>query len=123
MFRKTFQPDICDTTIPSTFGNERLNVVIFGLKTTTLIPYVLYLAKNISDTTALNKMYGILESYVMRRIVTRASTTNYTKLFLSLSPTKYLLHRIYETVCKCLAAPTPRFLMTLNFGMVLNTLN
>lgn len=43
--------------------------------------------------------------------------------FSPLSPMKYLLHRIYETVCKCLAAPTPRFLMTLNFGMVLNTLN
>lgn len=84
LFRKTFQPDICDTTIPSTFGIERLNVVIFGLKTTTLIPYVLYLAKNISDTTALNKMYGILESYVMRRIVTHATSKNYNNLFLSL---------------------------------------
>lgn len=60
-----------------------MNIVIFGLKTTTLIPYVLYLAKNISNLAILNEMYGILESYVMRRIVTRASTTNYTKLFLS----------------------------------------
>lgn len=84
LFRKTFQPDICDTTIPSTFGIERLNVVIFGLKTTTLIPYVLYLAKNISDTNALNQMYGILESYVMRRIVTHATSKNYNNLFLSL---------------------------------------
>lgn len=84
LFRKTFQPDICDTTIPSTFGIERLNVVIFGLKTTTLIPYVLYLAKNISDANALNQMYGILESYVMRRIVTHATSKNYNNLFLSL---------------------------------------
>lgn len=84
LFQKTFQPDICDTTIPSTFGIERLNVVIFGLKTTTLIPYVLYLAKNISDTNALNQMYGILESYVMRRIVTHATSKNYNNLFLSL---------------------------------------
>ena len=84
LFRKTFQPDICDTTIPSTFDIERLNVVIFGLKTTTLIPYVLYLAKNISNLAILNEMYGILESYVMRRIVTHATSKNYNNLFLSL---------------------------------------
>ena len=83
LFQQTFKSDFCSTTIPSDFGIERLNIVIFGLKTTTLIPYVLYLAKNISNLAILNEMYGILESYVMRRIVTRASTTNYTKLFLS----------------------------------------
>lgn len=83
LFQQTFKSDFCNTTIPSDFGIERLNIVIFGLKTTTLIPYVLYLAKNISNLAILNEMYGILESYVMRRIVTRASTTNYTKLFLS----------------------------------------
>lgn len=84
LFRNTFQPDICDTTIPPTFGIERLNVVIFGLKTTTLIPYILYLAKNISNPIILNEMYGILESYVMRRIVTHATSKNYNNLFLSL---------------------------------------
>ena len=78
LFQQTFKSDFCSTTIPSDFGIERLNIVIFGLKTTTLIPYVLYLAKNISNLAILNEMYGILESYVMRRIVTRASTTNYT---------------------------------------------
>lgn len=83
LFQQTFKSDFCSTTIPSDFGIERLNIVIFGLKTTTLIPYVLYLAKNISNLAILNEMYGILESYIMRRIVTRASTTNYTKLFLS----------------------------------------
>lgn len=45
LFQQTFKSDFCSTTIPSDFGIERLNIVIFGLKTTTLIPYVLYLAK------------------------------------------------------------------------------
>lgn len=81
LFRQTFQPSLCDTTTPSAFGIERLNVVIFALKTTTLIPYVLYLAKNVSDPAVLNQMYGLLESYVMRRIIVRASTRNYNNLF------------------------------------------
>lgn len=45
-FRNTFRPETCSTSIPSTFGIERLNIVIFGLKTSTLIPYMLYIAKN-----------------------------------------------------------------------------
>ena len=84
LFQKTFHPADCNAAIPSTFGIERLNVIIFGLKNTTLIPYVLYLARSISNDTVLNELYGILESYVMRRIVTRIPTTNYSKLFLSL---------------------------------------
>ena len=90
LFQTLFQPDSCNATIPSTFGIERLNVIIFGLKTTTLIPYVLYLAKNISDQMQLNEMYGILESYIMRRTITRASSKNYNNLFPSLIASKIL---------------------------------
>ena len=60
----------------NTYCGGNKNTILDTLK-------VLYLAKNISNLAILNEMYGILESYVMRRIVTRASTTNYTKLFLS----------------------------------------
>lgn len=76
-FKDTFQPDYCDMNIPSTYGIERLNVIIFGLKTSTLIPYVLYVAKNVYDQDERNKMYGILESYIMRRIIVHATTKNY----------------------------------------------
>ncbi len=84
LFRQTFQPALCDTTTPSAFGIERLNVVIFALKTTTLIPYVLYLAKNVANPADLDQMYGILESYILRRTIVRASAKNYNNLFQSL---------------------------------------
>lgn len=83
-FKDTFQPNYCDMNIPSTFGIERLNVIIFGLKTSTLIPYVLYISKNVYDQDERNKMYGILESYIMRRIIIHATTKNYNNLFTSL---------------------------------------
>jgi len=71
-------------SIPATFGIERLNIVIFALKSSTLIPYVLYITKNVFDKEELNKMYGILESYMMRRMVVQATTRNYNHLFTSL---------------------------------------
>ena len=83
-FMESFRPEQCAMGIPSTFGMERINVLIFGLKNTTLIPYVLYLAKNVQDKNEKERMYGILESYIMRRIVVHASTKNYNNLFTSL---------------------------------------
>lgn len=83
-FMQTFRPELCQMNTPAGFSIERLNVIIFGLKTSTMIPYILYIAKNVFDEEERNKMYGILESYIMRRMVVHASTKNYNNLFTSL---------------------------------------
>lgn len=83
-FRTIFNPDTCGVSIPGTFGIERLNIIIFGLKTSTLIPYTLYIAKNVDSEDERNAMYGILESYIMRRMVVHSLTKNYNNLFTSL---------------------------------------
>lgn len=84
------KPNQCGMSIPKEEGIERINVVIFGLKNTTMIPYILYIAKNVQDKNELNKMYGILESYIMRRVVVHASTKSYNNLFTSLILNKVL---------------------------------
>ena len=89
-FRSNLKPDQCEMSIPKEESIERINVVIFGLKNTTMIPYILYIAKNVQDKTELDKMYGILESYIMRRVVVHASTQNYNNLFTSLILNKVL---------------------------------
>ena len=61
-FRNNLKPNQCGMSIPKEEGIERINVVIFGLKNTTMIPYILYIAKNVQDKNELNKMYGILLS-------------------------------------------------------------
>lgn len=81
LFRKIFNPDYCNMAIPREPGIERLNVIIFGLKNTTPIPYILYITKNVSDPEELNRMYSVLESYIMRRIVVHATTKNYNNIF------------------------------------------
>lgn len=96
-FYKVFRPEACDTTMPATMGIDRINVIIFGLKTTTIIPYVLYVATNVSDQNELKEIYRVLETYIMRRIVTHASTKNYNNLFLSLIANEVLTaDRLYE---------------------------
>lgn len=83
-FKDTFLPDQCNREVPKEMGIERLNVIIFGLKTTTLIPYMLYLVKNVQEEKTLLRICGIIESYVMRRIIVHAPTKNYNNLFTSL---------------------------------------
>lgn len=81
-FRELFDPDILNRQINKESYLQRINVVIFGLKNTTVIPYILYVSMNASPEE-FNKILLILESYIMRRIVVRATTKNYNNLFQS----------------------------------------
>ncbi len=45
-FRNNLKPNQCGMSIPKEEGIERINVVIFGLKNTTMIPYILYIARD-----------------------------------------------------------------------------
>ena len=90
-FMDTFRLDQCGQSVPGTFGTERMNVVIFGLKNTTMIPYILFVAKNVPDSAERNRIYGILESFIMRRMIVHASTKNYNNLFTSL-----ILNRVLD---------------------------
>lgn len=83
-FAETFRPEYCNMGLPAAPGIERINVIIFGLKSTTLIPYILYVAKNVENQNELCKIYGILESYLMKRMIVHAPTKNYNNLFTSL---------------------------------------
>ncbi len=83
LFQETFDPNCCEAAMPSDFGKERLNVLIFGLNNTTMIPYVLYLAKKVSEDE-FDEMCQMLEAFMMRRLVTKASTKNNNRFFSSL---------------------------------------
>lgn len=83
-FAETFRPEYCIMGLPAAPGIERINVIMFGLKNTTLIPYILYVAKNVENQNELRKIYGILESYLIKRMIVHAPTKNYNNLFTSL---------------------------------------
>lgn len=72
-------------SLPSSNGIHRINNIIWGLEQTTLIPYVLYLLKNVKfgkiEPEEGNKIFGLLESYIMRRMIVRANNKGYNRLF------------------------------------------
>jgi len=81
IFRTAMNANVVDDELPANAGIERLNAIIFALDTATLIPYVLFVERNVHDSSVRNELYGYLESYIMRRLVTRATTKNYNQLF------------------------------------------
>lgn len=81
IYREGFDFDIVDSEITENHGVERINAIIFGLENTTLIPYVLFVLKNLSDSNKQEDLFEYLESYIMRRMITHANTKNYNQLF------------------------------------------
>lgn len=81
VFRNAISRNALQNELPPEAGIERINAVIFAFDTTTLIPYVLYIEKNVPDIAVRNDLYDALEAYIVRRIVTRQTTKNYNHLF------------------------------------------
>lgn len=81
IYRQFLSPKILNDEIPAEYGLDRLNLIMFGLDTTTLIPYLLYLLKNQYDQAEIDKIAQVLESYLMRRLVCKRSANNYSDLF------------------------------------------
>lgn len=81
IYRKFISPSVLDEEVSKDYGIERINVIIFGLDSTTLIPYVLFVLKNQTDEAERKEIFKILESYIMRRLICKSSNNNYSDLF------------------------------------------
>lgn len=81
LYRENISSACLEEEIVKTWGIERINAIIFGMDTTTMIPYILYVLKNQHDSTEINEICRVLESYVMRRIICRSGNDNYSDLF------------------------------------------
>ncbi|MCY4298148.1 MAG: DUF262 domain-containing HNH endonuclease family protein [Flavobacteriaceae bacterium] len=81
LFKENFDYDITSKQLTRDFGIERINAIIFGLDTSTLIPYVLFVLKNVADENQRNELFEFIECYVMRRIVVKATNKNYNQFF------------------------------------------
>ena len=81
LFRKTFDPEVVHCELPAHAGLARINAIIFGMETTTLVPYVLFVEHSVSDQAVKDELYGFIESYIMRRLVTKFTSKNYNQMF------------------------------------------
>lgn len=81
VFRNNFDHEVVEGELSDVDSIERINAIIFGLENTTLIPYVLFVLKNVKDQKERNEIFDYLEAYIMRRMVCHATTKNYNQLF------------------------------------------
>jgi len=81
VFMETFDTELLASELLATAGRERINVLIFHMETTTLVPYVLFIERNIEDEQIKNELYECIESYIMRRVLTRENNRGYNILF------------------------------------------
>jgi hypothetical protein len=81
VFRQNFDVEVMDRELSASDSVERINAIIFGLENTTLIPYVLFVLKNVANATERDNIFNYLETYIMRRMVCHANTKNYNQLF------------------------------------------
>lgn len=81
LYKEFIDFSVMDRSLSNEDGLERINAIIFGLENTTLIPYMLFVLKNVSDHSEINRICGYLESYIMRRMICRTINKNYNQLF------------------------------------------
>ncbi len=81
VYKKIVDPVVSEKDIEKNNYMQRLNLLIFSLGITTVIPYMLYVFKKVQDESEKSKIFGYLETYFMRRIICRATTKNYNQLF------------------------------------------
>ena len=83
LYQDSINPNLLNEEIDQNSATERLNVVVFGLNTTTVVPYILYILNEVDDKKEMDDIFRLLESYLMRRLVCKDTTKNYNNLFAS----------------------------------------
>lgn len=81
LYKENFAQDVETISLPGDPSIERINFIIKFFDCSTLIPYILYVLKNVEDEEERNKIYDYLEAYITRRIIAKSSNNNFSDLF------------------------------------------
>lgn len=101
IYRSIINPNATSERISKGDQLGRLNVIIFGLETATIIPYLLYVSKKQADAEERNALFKYLEAYLMRRMITKSTTQNYNQVFRRLIGAKIKsVHELQEYIEK-----------------------
>jgi len=82
IYQKNINSDLLSEDIDKDSVVERMNLVVFGLNTTTVIPYLVYVLKE-ADTDNRDGIFSLLESYIVRRAVCKETNRHYNNMFAS----------------------------------------
>lgn len=80
IYGKYIDPTVQDRQVAKTDLVDRLAVIVFGLSTTTVVPYILYVLRN-APSSEQDRIFSRLEGYLMRRLICKGSSKNYNRFF------------------------------------------
>lgn len=82
LFRKIYsKKSVLESTVSTESPLGRILLVVFTLDVYTAVPYILYLLKNQGDESERNRIFTLLESYIVRRLICNKVSKNYSDLF------------------------------------------
>ena len=84
IYHENINRDLISGNIDFASPLDRINIVVHKMNNTTILPYILYILKNVNDPTEKNTMLSLIESYIVRRALCRETTNSYNSFFSSL---------------------------------------
>ena len=81
LFKDNFSTEILEERIPRYSGIKRIACLINATKSNAAIPYILYVLKNVAEESERNKIFGYIETYMIRRILADSKNNSYSEFF------------------------------------------
>lgn len=81
IYKSNINPDIDSVELPGKPCVERINFLISVMDNSTMLPYVLYVLRNVRSASERNLIFGYLESYIVRRQLCKSENNSYSDLF------------------------------------------
>lgn len=81
LYKENLSQDVEMSELPGRPCIERMNFIIKFFDCSTVVPYLLYVLKNVSDENERIQIYDYLEAYITRRIIAKSSNNNFSDLF------------------------------------------
>lgn len=81
LFRQNFVMDILNEGIPSYSCINRIACIVNASKNNSVIPYILYILRNVDSEAERNKIFGYVETYLIRRMLADSNNKSYSEFF------------------------------------------
>jgi len=81
IYRSIFRPQILKESDSTSTQLKRIMLMVFALDASTVLPYVLYILRNVPDEKEQTRVFEYLESYIVRRQICHSKNGNYSDLF------------------------------------------
>lgn len=81
LYMETFKKDALEDALTRFPGLERLVGLMYAQDAWTMTPYILYILKSQSDPRERQKLFGYMETYLIRRTFCKSKNNNYSDMF------------------------------------------